>query len=319
MLSKKNLEEAVLLPLLHELKDNNNSIIAMLERIALAIERLTPLPQPVTATNWTSSKTFIWQAEKGLLKPVPASVCSHVELNILRGIDHQRTTLLDNTRRFVCGFPANHALLWGARGTGKSTLVRAVHEKVSRETENNLILVEIYKDDLFTLPNLLEILADYPQYYLLFCDDLSFESKDQNHKSLKTVLDNVFRVPINQQSGVLFYATSNRRHLVEWCQEDREEIITMDLLRKETVEEKISLSDRFGLWIGFTAINQKTYLEIVDCYANYCKLPVTQEFLFTAAKQWAAARGNCSGRTAWQFIQELSGRLQHNTQASRLG
>ncbi|KAF0140124.1 MAG: hypothetical protein FD153_820, partial [Rhodospirillaceae bacterium] len=205
-------------------------------------------------------------------------------------------------RRFAHGLPANNALLWGARGTGKSALVKAVHATVALETP--LILVEIHREDVPTLPRLLTLLARSPRRSLLFCDDLSFESGDQTYKSLKAMLEGGIE---GRPDTMLFYATSNRRHLIPRDMIENEQAVA--IIPGEVIDEKISLSDRFGLWLGFHPIDQMTYLEIVHGYATAFTLPLTAEELTTAAKAWAIARGARSGRIAWQFIQDLAGRL----------
>jgi predicted AAA+ superfamily ATPase len=229
-------------------------------------------------------------------------------LELLQGIDRSRDTLLENTRRFAQGLPANNALLWGARGTGKSSLVKAVHATVNRERdggpENRLALVEIHREDLTSLPVLLRRLRSQKRRCLLFCDDLSFDQADTSYKSLKAVLEGGIE---GRPPNVLFYATSNRRHLMprDMIENERSTAINP----AEAVEEKVSLSDRFGLWLGFHNCDQDTYFAIVDGYARRYGLPIAAEELHAQANEWSMTRGARSGRVAWQFIQDLAGRL----------
>ncbi len=277
------------------------AIIPALERLAGALERLAP-PQPASpaAANLSTADAFLWHATSGVLEPV--SAVNRVELTLLRGIDRQQAVLLDNTRRFARSLPANNALLWGASGTGKSALIKAVHAKVS--SENELLLIEISKEDIESLPRLLSLLSMSPKRCLLFCDDLSFESGDSSYKPLKTALEGGIH---GKPETVLFYATSNRRHLIP--RDMIENAQASAIVPGESLDEKVALSDRFGLWLGFHAIDQATYLEIVLGYARAFSLPVTQDQLMTEAHEWSITRGTRSGRVAWQFIQDLAGRL----------
>ncbi|HZF33151.1 MAG TPA: ATP-binding protein, partial [Candidatus Angelobacter sp.] len=230
------------------------------------------------------------------------------DLCLLRGVDRARDILLDNTRRFAAGLPANNALLWGARGTGKSSLVKAVHAAVNGENAGNgapaIALVEIHREDLASLPVLLKLLRDNPRRCLLFCDDLSFDSSDTSYKSLKAVLEGGIE---GRPHNVVFYATSNRRHLMprEMIENERSTAINPS----EAVEEKVSLSDRFGLWLGFHHCDQDTYFAIIEGYAGHYGLDVPLETLRADANEWSVTRGARSGRVAWQFIQDLAGRL----------
>ncbi len=280
-------------------------ITGLMERIARALERLAPLRAP--KPDFAVAQAFIWQAETGRFQPV-ADV-NRVPLPLLKGIDHMRDTLLGNTERFAAGLPANNALLWGARGMGKSSLVKAVHGEVSRQGHasgaGELKLVEIHREDIGSLPRLLARLRDAAQHrFILFCDDLSFEARDTSYKSLKAVLEGGIE---GRPANVLFYATSNRRHLLarEMAENERSTAITPS----EAVEEKVSLSDRFGLWIGFHHCSQDDYLEMVRAYAQHYGLGVPDAALAPEALAWALARGSRSGRVAWQFIQDLAGRL----------
>jgi predicted AAA+ superfamily ATPase len=268
----------------------------LFERIARAIESLGPR-EPDTP-DFEAGDAFVWQAETEgflLVKDV-----NRVPLSLLKGIDRMRDTLLANTLRFARGLPANNALLWGARGTGKSSLVKAVHREVA-----GLKLVEIHREDLASLPRLLGHLRAAPRRrFILYCDDLSFEALDTSYKSLKAVLEGGIE---GRPANVLFYATSNRRHLMprEMVENERSTAINPG----EAVEEKLSLSDRFGLWIGFHNCSQDDYLEMVRGYADHYRLGVPEAALREEALAWALSRGSRSGRVAWQFIQDLAGRL----------
>ena len=273
---------------------------AHLSRIAEALERLAPTPPPAAALD--DGDAFIWHADGRRLELV-ADV-NRVDLTLLRGIDRQRDQLLENTRRFARGLPANNALLWGARGTGKSSIVKAVHATVNGEAGGRLALVEIHREDIPTLPALLGLLRTSGRPCILFCDDLSFDGQDASYKSLKAVLEGgIEGRPVN----VIFYATSNRRHLMprDMIENERSTAIAPS----EAVEEKVSLSDRFGLWLGFHACDQETYFEIIEGYAGHYGLDVDREALRAEAREWAVTRGSRSGRVAWQFVQDLAGRL----------
>ncbi len=267
----------------------------LIERIARAIERLGP--RETEAPDFEAG-AFVWQAEtQGFL---PVADVNRVPLPLLKGIDRMRDTLLANTERFARGLPANNALLWGARGMGKSSLVKAVHGEVE-----GLKLVEIHREDIASLPHLLSHLrAASGQRFILFCDDLSFEARDTSYKSLKAVLEGGIE---GRPPNVLFYATSNRRHLMPREMVDNERSTAIN--PGEAVEEKLSLSDRFGLWIGFHNCSQDDYLDMVRAYAGHYRLDVKDETLKEEALAWALGRGSRSGRVAWQYIQDLAGRL----------
>jgi uncharacterized protein len=268
----------------------------LLERIARAIERLGP-SQPAPA-DFTGADAFVWQAETAGFLAV--SDVNRVALSLLKGIDRMRDTVLENTLRFAKGLPANNALLWGARGMGKSSLVKAVHGQV-----DGLKLVEIHREDLASLPQLLAHLRAAPEHrFILYCDDLSFEALDTSYKSLKAVLEGGIE---GRPDNVLFYATSNRRHLMPREMVDNERSTAIN--PGEAVEEKLSLSDRFGLWIGFHNCSQDDYLAMVRGYAEHYRLRIDDAVLREQALAWALARGSRSGRVAWQFIQDLAGRL----------
>jgi uncharacterized protein len=271
-------------------------IAGLIERIARALERLGP--RQAETPDFASADAFVWQAESGAFQPVGA--VNRVPLALLKGVDRMRDTLLANTQRFARGLPANNALLWGARGMGKSSLVKAVHGAVG-----GLKLVEIHRDDIDSLPRLLGHLRAAPGHrFILFCDDLSFEAVDTSYKSLKAVLEGGIE---GRPANVLFYATSNRRHLMprEMVENERSTAINPS----EAVEEKVSLSDRFGLWIGFHNCSQDDYLAMVRGYAEHHGLRVPPATLDQDALEWARGRGSRSGRVAWQFIQDLAGRL----------
>jgi predicted AAA+ superfamily ATPase len=271
-------------------------ISGLIERIARALERLGPR-EPETL-DFAGSAAFVWQAETGTFLPV--AEVNRVPLSLLKGIDGMRDMLLANTMRFARGLPANNALLWGARGMGKSSLVKAVHGEVE-----GVKLVEIHRDDIASLPRLLAHLRAEPgKRFILFCDDLSFEAVDTSYKSLKAVLEGGIE---GRPANVLLYATSNRRHLMPREIVDNERSTSIN--PGEAVEEKVSLSDRFGLWIGFHNCSQDDYLAMVRTYAKHHGLAVPQQELDQEALEWARGRGSRSGRVAWQFIQDLAGRL----------
>lgn len=273
---------------------------ALLSRIADALDRLAPPPPP--APDLSAADAFVWHADPDQLEPVPN--VNRVDLDLLKGIERQRAALLDNTRRFADGLPANNALLWGARGTGKSSLVKAVHAVLNAEKPGSVVLVEIHREDIPSLPRLLRILKASGRNCLLFCDDLSFEGTDEAYKSLKAVLEGGIE---GRPANVVFYATSNRRHLLSRDMIENERSTAIN--PHEAVEEKVSLSDRFGLWLGFHHVAQDTYFDIVGGYAARYGLPITTEALHAEANEWAVTRGSRSGRVAWQFIQDLAGRL----------
>jgi predicted AAA+ superfamily ATPase len=279
-------------------------LMPLLRTIADALDRLAPSAR--ATSTLAGADAFVWHADGGWLEPVPR--VNRVDLPLLRGVDRARDILLDNTRRFAAALPANNALLWGARGTGKSSLVKAVHAAVNDENAGNgrpaIVLVEIHREDLASLPVLLKMLRESPRRCLLFCDDLSFDSSDTSYKSLKAVLEGGIE---GRPGNVVFYATSNRRHLMprEMIENERSTAINPS----EAVEEKVSLSDRFGLWLGFHHCDQDTYFAIIEGYAAHYDLKVPVETLRAEANEWSVTRGARSGRVAWQFIQDLAGRL----------
>lgn len=269
-----------------------------LTRIAAALERLAPAPAP--APDFAAG-AFVWHTGPDRLEPVMR--VARVDLSLLVGINRSRDTLLANTRHFAAGLPANNALLWGARGMGKSSLVKAIHAQIRAEG-HDLKIVELSREDLPSVQRLLAHLRAAPHQFILFCDDLSFSHDDQHYKSLKAVLDGGIE---GRPENVLLYATSNRRHLMprEMIENERSTAINPG----EAVEEKVSLSDRFGLWLGFHGIDQATYLRIVDRYAEHFGLASEAAERHREALAWSASRGARSGRVAWQFIQDLAGRL----------
>jgi predicted AAA+ superfamily ATPase len=276
---------------------------ALLTRIAEALERLAPPPPP--APDFAAADAFVWHADRGVLAPVAR--VNRVEMALLRGIDRVRDALAENTQRFARGLPANNALLWGARGMGKSSLVKAAHAEILKDpaAAARLKLIEIHREDIESLPALMALLRDAPLRFLVFCDDLSFDGNDASYKSLKAVLEGGIE---GRPANVLFYATSNRRHLLprDMMENERSTAINPG----EAVEEKVSLSDRFGLWLGFHRCSQDEYLEMVFGYADHYGLEAPREEIQRDALEWATTRGSRSGRTAWQFIQDLAGRLE---------
>ena len=272
----------------------------LLTRIAGALERLAPKPVPEHSLD--GADAFVWRTEPEHLEPVHE--VNRIPLELLRGIDRQIDILLDNTRRFAAGYPANNALLWGARGTGKSSLVKAAHAAINDEAGQPLALVEIHREDIPTLPRLLNVLGGFERRCILFCDDLSFESEDATFKSLKAVLEGGIE---GRPENIIFYATSNRRHLMprSMIENERSDAINP----AESVEEKVSLSDRFGLWLGFHPVNQDTYFAIIEGYCENFGLEMDPDDLRAQALEWSMTRGSRSGRVAWQFIQDLAGRL----------
>ncbi len=280
---------------------SDKELIDTLHKIADSLARIAPPAAP--RADLAGADAFVWHPE-GWLEPVAA--VSRVHINLLRGIDQSKQTLLDNTQRFAKGFPANNALLWGARGTGKSSLVKAVHAQVNKGAKDKLALIEIHREDLVTLPKLLGILRAQKRRCILFCDDLSFDAADASYKSLKAVLEGGIE---GRPANVLFYATSNRRHLMPREMIDNERSTAIN--PSEAVEEKVSLSDRFGLWIGFHNCDQETFFAIIDGYVEALGIKIDQAELRAQAIEWSMTRGARSGRVAWQFIQDLAGRLGH--------
>ena len=286
----------------HSLPASADSTLA---RIAAALERLAPPPPP--AADFAAADAFVWHAAERVLAPV--NKVNRVDMALLRGIDRVRDLLAENTERFAKGLPANNALLWGARGMGKSSLVKAAHAAINvklakAKGHKPLKLVEIHREDIESLPALMTLVRPAPFRFVIFCDDLSFDAGDTSYKSLKAVLEGGIE---GRPDNVLFYATSNRRHLLprDMMENERSTAITPG----EAVEEKVSLSDRFGLWLGFHKCSQDEYLEMVFAYVAHFGLKAPRAEIEAEALEWATTRGSRSGRTAWQYVQELAGRL----------
>lgn len=279
------------------------TLVEKLDRLIEAVGRLAP-PKP-EPTDLTSADCFVWSAEQGILEPVHR--VNRVDIGLIRGVDRVRDILGDNTERFAAGLPANNVLLWGARGMGKSSLVKAVHASINagrKDGELPLKLVEIHREDIDSLPRLMTQLKSAPYRFILFCDDLSFDHDDTSYKSLKAALEGGVE---GRPGNVIFYATSNRRHLLPRDMIDNERSTAIN--PGEAVEEKVSLSDRFGLWLGFHKCSQDDYLDMINAYAAYHDLAVDPEQLRAEALEWSTTRGGRSGRVAWQFTQDLAGRL----------
>jgi uncharacterized protein len=285
---------------------DQEAIIERLERLAAALERLAPrAPAPA---DFAHGEAFVWQAD-----PEAFLAVAHVNrqpLGLLKGIDRAAEQLMENTRRFARGLPANNALLWGARGMGKSSLVKAAHAEVraergaGRTNKADLKLIEIHREDIASLPACLQHLRRAGHRFIVFCDDLSFDKDDTSYKSLKAVLEGGIE---GRPENVLFYATSNRRHLMPRDMMENERSTAIN--PSEAVEEKVSLSDRFGLWLGFHNATQDEYLAMVRGYAAHHNLKAKDEALVREGLEWSMTRGARSGRVAWQFIQDLAGRL----------
>jgi len=277
---------------------------ALAERIAGALERMAPARS--APPDFNAAEAFIWHPVPGEFQPVRD--VNRLPLDLLHAIAPMRDRLLDNTIRFARGLPANNALLWGARGMGKSSLVKAVHaragEMIAADDGPGLKLVEIHREDIASLPHCLAHLRGEGGRFVVFCDDLSFDDGDTSYKSLKAVLEGGIE---GRPENVIFYATSNRRHLMprDMMENERSTAINPG----EAVEEKVSLSDRFGLWLGFHHCSQDEFLEMVRGYAQHYRLPIDADTLEARAKEWAMTRGGRSGRVAWQFIQDLAGEL----------
>ncbi len=281
--------------------DRLDDILNRLERIANALERSAP-PAREDA-DYEAADAFVWHAGTSALQPVPR--VNRVEMVLLHGIDRVRDILVENTVRFAKGLPANNALLWGARGMGKSSLVKAAHAAITAQHENTLKLIEIHREDIEGLPVLMgQLRAESGYRFIIFCDDLSFDSQDTSYKSLKAALDGGIE---GRPDNVLLYATSNRRHLLprDMIENERSTAINPS----EAVQEKVSLSDRFGLWLGFHSCSQDEYLEMIKGYVDHFKLSIAEDELRAEAIEWQTTRGSRSGRVAWQYVQDLAGRL----------
>jgi predicted AAA+ superfamily ATPase len=274
---------------------------ALLGRIAGALERLAPTAP--AATDFAAAEAFVWHPEGRRLTPVRR--VNRVEMSLLKGIDRVRDLLVENTERFAHGLPANNALLWGARGMGKSSLVKAAHAAIAQAyPAAGLKLIEIHREDIESLPELMSLLRNTPQRFIVFCDDLSFDAEDTSYKSLKTMLEGGIE---GRPENVIFYATSNRRHLMARDMMENERATAIN--PGEAVEEKVSLSDRFGLWLGFHRCSQDEYLAMVEGYVTHYRVPFDGTELRREALEWATTRGARSGRVAWQYVQDLAGRM----------
>ena len=280
---------------------NNDKSIFLLERIANALDRLAPPEKKID--NLNKSEGFVYDSKTGLIRPIEG--INRIPISLLQGIEPQKKLLLDNTLNFSQNLTANNALLWGARGTGKSSLVKAVHAEILLKTKStHLKLVEIHREDISELPELLYLLSQNKNFkFILLCDDLSFDAGENTYKSLKAALDGGIE---GKPNNVIFYATSNRRHLMPRDMMENERSTAIN--PSESVEEKVSLSDRFGLWIGFHNMSQDTFLEIVYAYCDEFKISIDKNILKSEALEWSITRGARSGRVAWQFIQDLAGK-----------
>ena len=283
----------------------DNNMNSVLERIANALERLAPPDKKIN--NLDQSEGFIFESKSGLIRPVEN--INRIPISLLKGINNQKETLLNNTLNFSNNLSANNALLWGARGTGKSSLVKAVHKEVINRTKTrSLKLVEIHREDISELPELLFLLSQNKNYrFILLCDDLSFDTGENNYKSLKAALDGGIE---GKPNNVIFYATSNRRHLMPRDMMENEKSTAIN--PSESVEEKVSLSDRFGLWIGFHNMDQDTFLAIIEAYCKEFKISIEKNKLKSEALEWSITRGARSGRVAWQFFQDLASKQNIN-------
>ena len=269
-----------------------------LERIAAALERMAPAP--LATPDFDAAEAFVWHVAPDMLAPIDR--VSRIDIDLLIGLDRSRDTLLNNTRQFARGLPANNALLWGARGMGKSSIVKAVHAAIRAEG-HDLKLVELQREDLPSVSRLMNLLRGAPYQFVLFCDDLSFSHDDQHYKSLKAVLDGGVE---GRPDNVVLYATSNRRHLMprDMIENERSSAINP----AEAVEEKVSLSDRFGLWLGFHPCSQDDYLAMIRGYCDAYGVEIDADTLRAEAIEWQATRGSRSGRVAWQYFTDLAGR-----------
>ncbi|MET3891901.1 putative AAA+ superfamily ATPase [Bosea sp. OAE506] len=277
--------------------------LAALLRIAEALERIAPPARK--PADLTLADAFVWHPAGSELAPVAR--VNRVALGLLRGVDRVRDTLAENTERFARGLPANNVLLWGARGMGKSSLVKSVHADTNTRLAGEALplkLIEIHREDIESLPELMGLLRPDAHRAIVFCDDLSFDGDDASYKSLKAALDGGVE---GRPGNVVFYATSNRRHLMPRDMMDNERATAIN--PGEAIEEKVSLSDRFGLWLGFHKCSQDEYLAMIDGYVGHFGLAIDPETLRHEALEWATTRGSRSGRTAWQYIQDLAGRL----------
>ena len=276
-----------------------SALLARAESIAARLEKL--LPADPAPTDWKASIAYRWRKHNGRGVIHPVGQVHRIQLKDLRGIDEQKALVEQNTRQFVEGYPANNVLLTGARGTGKSSLIKAL---LTKYASRGLRLIEVEKQDLIDLPEIVELICNRPERFVLYCDDLSFEADEPGYKALKVILDGSVAAA---SENCLIYATSNRRHLMprDMIENERSTAINPN----EAIEEKVSLSDRFGIWLGFHNCDQDTFFAMIDGYAAAMKLPITTEDLHAQAVEWSVTRGGRSGRVAWQFIQDVAGRL----------
>ena len=281
----------------------NDQILSLLQRATKALEKISKLNNE-HKISISDENGYLWSSQKFEL--IPIKNINAIDINLLKGIDHTKSILIENTSQFSDGYPANNVLLWGARGMGKSSLVKSVHREICSKSKNNrLILIEIFRDDIKTLPLLMSQLNNFKHRFIIFCDDLSFDNNENNYKSLKTVLDGGIT---ERTENIIFYATSNRRHLMPRSMIENEKSTAIS--PSESAEEKISLSDRFGLWLGFYQCSQDEYLNMIQSYASYFNLEIKDNELKELAIEWSVTRGSRSGRVAWQFIQDMAGKLK---------
>lgn len=277
-----------------------NKLMSELELLRKAVQSMAPAEKK--EIDFQAADCFVWSPASSFLQPVARP--NRINIGLIKGVDHVRDILIDNTERFAEGLPANNTLLWGARGMGKSSLVKSVHAHTIDNKGTDLKLIEIHREDIDTLPILLNILREQVSRFILFCDDLSFDHDDTSYKSLKAALDGGIE---GRPDNVIFYATSNRRHLLPRNMMDNESSTAIN--PHESVEEKVSLSDRFGLWLGFHKCNQDDYLSMIYGYTEHFGLEMDKDELKAKSLEWATTRGGRSGRVAWQFTQDLAGRL----------
>ena len=282
--------------------NGEKEIVSFLERIAIALENIANKNR-VKKISISDESCYLWSTERMNLLPIKN--INNIGINLLHAIDNVKEVLIQNTSNFAKGLPANNVLLWGARGMGKSSIIKAIHSDLyDVNAGKRLILIEVYREDINTLPLLLTKLNDFKHRFIIFCDDLSFDLHETNYKSLKALLEGGL---IARPNNVIFYATSNRRHLLERLMTENEESTAIN--PSESSEEKVSLSDRFGLWLGFHNCTQKEYIHMVNSYAKEYKLKISEKELYKLAIEWSVTRGSRSGRVAWQFIVDLAGKL----------
>ena len=283
---------------------NNDKLVSELTKIREILDSHFSRTQQIT--DWNVANAFMWRSEDKSFKPVKN--VNSIPLELLKGIDKNIDLLFENTNNFSKSLPANNALLWGSRGMGKSSLVKGVHAKISSISKNKLILIEIHREDIKDLPDILnELKKNAKENFIVFCDDLSFDNDDTTYKSLKTALEGGIE---GRPKNVIFYATSNRRHLM--AREMIENETSTAINPSESIEEKVSLSDRFGLWIGFHNCSQEQFISMILAYAQHYKIPAKEDELVAGAIAWAAGRGSRSGRVAWQFITDLAAKYKIN-------